>query len=142
MGCCGDSTPGPVSPTNEPNPGDVLVQAAWQGNRVERGRATGTLYPRTSFPKMLYVNEADANLSPHLFRRVTSPQAMSNGVILQPQYKPVQNWQDVVSAVYGGGQPAQAPSQPVEYKPNISGRKKADIVAKAAEWTKVEGDLE
>lgn len=141
MGCCGDSTPGPMMPDGEPNAGDVLVQAQWGGNRTERGRATGKLYPRTSYPKMLYVNEADANLSPHLFRRVSEPVQASNGVVLQPQYQPVANWQDTMNAIFGGGQP-QPMSAPVEYKPHVAGKKKASVVAQAQEWTKVEGNLE
>lgn len=144
MGCCGDSTQNPITPDNEPNPGDVLVQAQWGGNMVKRGLATGALYPRTSYPKLLYVNEADAAMSPNLFKRVTSPQSMSNGIVLQPQYKPVQNWQDVVGTIYGGV-PSAPVLQPVEvrYNVNTAGRKKADIVAKAQEtWEKVEGSGE
>ncbi len=89
---------------------------------------------------MLYVNAADADAAPHLFKRVTAPQAMSNGVILQPQYQPIANWQDVVKTVYGGGvQPVEAPPAPIEYKPNVPGRSKSQIIQKAQGWTKVEG---
>lgn len=142
MGCCGDSTPGVLLPEGEPNEGDVLVQAQWSGNMQKRGLATGTIYARTSFPKYLYVNEADANHSPQLFKRVQSPVQAANGVILQPQYQPGDgNWQDVANALFGGGQ-TPVPSQPVEYKPHVAGRSKAAVVAKAQEWTKVEGSLE
>lgn len=142
MGCCGDNTQGPTGPTNEPQDGDILAQAQWQGNRQERGRVTGRLYPRTSFPKMMYVAEADVMAAPMHWKRVNSPTQASNGVILQPQYKSGGvPWQDTVNALFGGGQP-QAPSQPVEYKPHTTGRKKADVLAKAQEWSKVEGSLE
>lgn len=141
MGCCGDSAPGPTGPDNEPTEGDILVQAAWSGNRRETGRATGRVYPRTSFPKLLYVAEVDAAASPMLWRRVNTPMTASNGVILQPQYAPVGDWQSVANALFGGGQPA-APSAPVEYRPNVAGRKKAEVVTKAREWTRVAGDLE
>lgn len=144
MGCCGDSTPGPVGPDNEPLEGDVLAQAQWQGNRQERGRATGRLYPRTSFPKMLYVAEADVHAAPMHWKRVNSTVQASNGIVLQPQYKPVGNWQDVASAIFGGGQPAPQATM-TEYKPHTTGRKKADVVKAAQssqEWTRVEGSLE
>lgn len=142
MGCCGDNTQNPITPGNEPQEGYILVQAQWHGNRVQRGFASGQLYPRTSYPYLMYIDPRDADVSPTLWKRHTSPQAMSNGVILQPQYKPVQNWQDVVSAVYGGGQPVQAPSASVQYKRNVPGRSKADTLKKAQGWTKIEGDLE
>ncbi len=143
MGCCGDNTAGPTGPTTEPKEGDVLVQALWHGNRQERGRVTGALYTRTAFPKMLYVNEADANASPHLWKRVTSPMQASNGVVLQPAYKSngAQAWQLSVDAMFGGGTP-QPVAQPVLYNANISGRKKSEIVQKAQEWTKIEGDID
>lgn len=145
MGCCGDSTPGPTGPDNEPLEGDVLAQAQWQGNRQERGRATGRLYPRTSFPKMLYVSEVDVQAAPQHWRRIHSPQQAANGIVLQPQYKPgAGNWQDVANAMFGGAQPAPQPSAPVEYKPHVAGRSKSAVIAKAQaqEWTRVEGNLE
>jgi hypothetical protein len=150
MGCCGDSTPGPVSPGNEPQDGDVLAQALWGGNRKEVGRATRRLYPATSFPKLLYVNPADVAAAPHLWRRVDQPVQASNGVVLQPQYQPGDdNWQDVAEALFGGGQPQAQPSAPVEYKPKGTARKKADVIAQTqaaapdkGEWTRVQGDLE
>lgn len=140
-GCCGDPTPGPLMPDGEPREGDVLVQALWHGNMQKRGLSTGTLYARTSFPKYLYVNDRDASQSPNLFRRVTVPLQAANGVILQPQYQPVSNWQDTANAIFGGGQP-QPVSAPVEYKPHVSGRSKGAVVAAVQEWSKVEGNLE
>jgi hypothetical protein len=141
MGCCGDSTPGPTGPTNEPLEGDVLAQALWHGNRQERGRVTGRLYPRTSYPKMLYVSEADVQVAPQHWKRINSPQQATNGVILQPQYASEGNWQDVADALFGGGSVAPQ-SKPVEYKPHGVGRSKKDVVATAQEWTRVEGSLE
>lgn len=147
MGCCGDPTPGPTGPDNEPQPGDVLVQAQWQGNRVERGRATGRLYPRTSHPKLLYVAATDVDAAPQHWRRVSAPVQASNGVVLQPQYQPVSNWQDVVGALFGGSQPEPA-AQPVEYRPHTAGKTKKAVIEQAQaksqsqEWTRVEGDLE
>jgi hypothetical protein len=131
-GCCGDPTPGPTGPTNEPMEGDVLAQAQWSGNRQERGRITGRLYPRTSFPKMLYVAEGDVQAAPMHWKRVNSPMQAANGVILQPQYKAGDvPWQDTVNALFGGGNAPSAPSQPIEYKPNTPGLSKAAVLAKA-----------
>jgi hypothetical protein len=141
MGCCGDSTPGPVTPGNEPQPGDILVQAQWGGNRKEQGRVTRRIYPATSYPKMLYVNPDDVAATPHLFRRIEASMQAASGVILQPQYQPGDDWQDVAGALFGGGQ-AQPVSQPVEYKPHTAGRSKKAVVEKAQEWTRVTGDLD
>lgn len=145
MGCCGDPTPGPTGPDNEPQLGDVLVQAQWQGNRVERGRATGRLYPRTSYPKMLYVAEADVEVAPQHWKRIAAPVQAASGVVLQPQYQPVSDWQAVAGALFGGGQP-QSQAQPVEYRPHNAGKSKKTVIAQAQtasqEWTRVEGDLE
>lgn len=139
MGCCGDNTPGPTSPTNEPLEGDVLAQAQWHGNRREIGRSTGRLYPRVSFPHLVYMSPLDVDAAPHLWKRVQSPQQASSGVVLMPQYKPEGNWQDIGAALFG--KQATQPSQPVEvrYNANVSGRSKSDVVAKAQEWTKIEG---
>jgi hypothetical protein len=146
MGCCGDSSQHPTTPTNEPQDGDILAQALWQGNRTERGRTTGRLYPRTSFPKMLYVNEGDVNAAPHLWKRIMTPMQAANGVVLQPAYKSTGNWTDiaqsVANAMFGAGAPAQPVANPIEYKSNVTGRKKADVIKSAQEWVKVEGDLE
>lgn len=142
MGCCGDNTQGPTGPDNEPLDGDVLAQAVWMGNAQRRGRVTGRLYPRTSFPKMLYVAEVDVNAAPMDWKRINSPQQATNGVILQPQYQAsAGNWQSVANAIFGGGIAAPQPapqSNMTEYKPHNVGRKKADVVAKAKEWTRVE----
>jgi hypothetical protein len=141
MGCCGDNTQLPPTPGNEPQDGWVLVQAQWHGNRTERGRVTGTLYPRTSHPHLMYLDPRDVEAAPHLWKRVQSPQQAANGVILKPEYRPSDgNWQDVMAGLFGGGQP-QPVSQPVEYKPNRAQTSKASVVAKAQEWVKVEGDL-
>lgn len=136
MACCGDPAPAPVGPDNEPQPGDVLAQALWGGNRKEVGRVTRRIYPATSFPKMLYANADDVAAAPHLFRRVETSVQAPSGVVLQPQYQPVSNWQDVAGALFGGGQPAPQSSGPVEYKPKGAGRKKVDVIARA------QGDLD
>lgn len=138
MACCGDPTPAPVGPDNEPQPGDVLAQALWGGNRKEVGRVTRRIYPATSFPKTLYANADDVAAVPHLFRRVETPVPAPSGVVLQPQYQPTSDWQDVAGALFGGGE-AQPTSQPIEYRPNTASRKKADTVKAAQARTGAEG---
>lgn len=152
-GCCGDNTPAPIGPTNEPLEGDVLAQALYHGNARKRGRITGRLYPRLSHPQMLYMSPEDIKADPILWQAVTTPMSASNGVILQPQYKSgAVPWQMTVDAIYGGGQP-QPMSAPVQYQPPMVTRKKSDVVAKAQDWprevkatketwTRVEGDSE
>lgn len=127
MGCCGDMPNTPATPGNEPLPGDVLVQAQWNGNRPEWGRATGRKYPRTSFPKLLYIAPEDLAASPSLWKLYSTTPVQVNGVVLQPQYQPNAAWQDVASAVFGGAQPQQM-NQPVEYKPLQNPRTKGDVL--------------
>lgn len=146
MGCCGDSTPGPITPQNEPQDGDVLAQASYSGNRVVRGLATGRLYPRVSYPKMLYMSPRDIEAAPTMWRAVQTPMQAQSGIVLQPQYKSAGTWQEMSKAIFGGGELTPA-AQPVEYKPNVPGRSKKDVIAKAQEttqqWTKVNpGELE
>lgn len=135
MACCGDNTPTSTGPTNEPLEGDVLAQAQWRGNRQERGRATGRLYPRTAYPKLLYVAEADVVAAPMHWQRVTTPMQTATGIVLQPAYTPVANWSQVANELFGGGVSTPVQS-PVEYHPNITGKKKSDVLKQV----KTEGD--
>lgn len=128
MGCCGDTAQGPTGPSNQPQSGDVLAQAQWQGNRQERGRATGRLYERTSFPKTVYVSPDDIAAAPQHWKRVANTAQAATGVVLQPQYAPVSDWQHMANAVFGGGTPAQPAGQSIEYKPNRTQRDKAQTV--------------
>jgi len=139
MGCCGDTTQTPITPGNEPQDGYVLAQAQWNGNRIERGRATGTLYPRTSHPHLMYIDPRDIDAAPHLWKRITSPLQASNGVVLQPAYKANDSdWTAIAGAVFGGGQPQPVLNQPIEYKPHRTQvSKKA-----AAEWVDIKGSLD
>lgn len=132
MGCCGDYNL-PTAPGNDPQPGWVLVQALWAGNRQEWGRVTGILYPRSGNLKTLYIDPRDAEAMPDKYRVVQSGQA-ANGVVLQPQYQPRNDWQHVANAVFGGAQPSapQQPStgSPIEYKPLANQNSKQDILSK------------
>ena len=68
-GCCGDPHPGDLIATGERLDGDVMVEAAWMGNRPQRGRATGRIY-RTGNWKRTWVAPEDADAQPDLWRRV------------------------------------------------------------------------
>jgi hypothetical protein len=73
MACCGDNAPVPeILPDGLP--GDIIVQTLWAGNRVERGSATGRLYPRTGNGKMTKVDPRDADARPDLWRKVEEQQ--------------------------------------------------------------------
>lgn len=70
MGCCGDDAITPVGIAGEPQAGDVLSEVLWKGNRRERGRVTGRIYPTAGYNSTAWVNEQDVDASPHLWRRV------------------------------------------------------------------------
>jgi hypothetical protein len=142
MGCCGDTTQHPLTPENEPSDGDVLAQALWNGNARKMGLSTGRLYPRTSYPKLLYVSPLDIAAAPHQWKRIDAPLQAANGVVLMPEYKsnPDVPWELAAAAIFGGGMPAPQPQSPIEYKPHANTRKKGETIAKAQGWTKVEGD--
>lgn len=70
MSCCGGKPDMEVPPAGERQDGDVLAVALWGGNRQERGRQTGRLYPRTGNGKRVWVNPRDAEAAPHLWRVV------------------------------------------------------------------------
>lgn len=139
MGCCGDKTQHDLKPENEPQDGDVLAQAQWSGNMQRRGLASGRLYKRTSYPKLLYIDPRDIAAAPHHWKEVSTPMQAANGVVLQPQYKSTGDWQSTANAIFGGGTQPQPVQAPVEYKKHVSGRSKADTIKAAQEWTKIEG---
>jgi hypothetical protein len=76
MGCCGPSQPVDNSPMGVPQEGDLLVMALWGGNRTVFGKMTGRTYPRTSYPKTLWVNWRDAEAMPNMFRRADAAPPM------------------------------------------------------------------
>lgn len=69
MGCGCNQTISPQSnnPQGEQMPGDTLVSANWQGNRIERGKITGRRYPRTGWGKLFWADPRDAAASNGLF---------------------------------------------------------------------------
>lgn len=70
VGCCGDEGKIDTTPIGEKQAHDVLAQAQWGGNRAEYGRYTGRRYPRTSWPKAVWVDPRDVSASPNLWRVV------------------------------------------------------------------------
>jgi hypothetical protein len=74
MSCCGGNIDMEVPPAGERQEGDVLAVALWGGNRQERGRITGRLYPRTGNNKRAWVNPRDAEAAPHLWKVVEQEQ--------------------------------------------------------------------
>lgn len=58
MACCGNFEV-VDKPNGDPLPGDILVQALWVGNRIERGKVTGRATPRTAFPHTLWIAAED-----------------------------------------------------------------------------------
>ena len=71
MGCCGADMTIQLAPVGVKQPGDVLAQALWGGNRAQRGRATGREYPRTSYPKTAWVAPVDIVAAPNMWREAT-----------------------------------------------------------------------
>ena len=151
MGCCGVDYETPI-PMNEKQAGDVFMIANWAGNRPYTGHVTGRRYGnRVGNFRAFWIAEDDAKADPSSWRKATTTEVERN--ILHPQYQkqevipgpsaPNEDWKIVADAYFGGGQAAPIQSSYVEYKPNVPGRKKADVVAKAQERKKIEGrDLE
>lgn len=84
MSCCGEDEAMEIPPTGETFEGAVLAMALWQGNRTERGRATGRPYPRLSYPRTTWVDPRDIEAAPNLWRAVNA-----NGQSPIPQARPV-----------------------------------------------------
>lgn len=129
MGCCGVNTDAPIT-MNEKQPGDILVEANWAGNRPFVGPATGRHYGvRVGNFRAFWIAKEDIDATPHYWRQPTQQSVQQT--FLQPQYAAQSQdipWQQTMEAVFGGGKP-QA-SKPIEYKPNTPGLKKADVLAK------------
>lgn len=69
MACCGETQPD-EGPLDGGHPDGVLAQAIWMGNRIERGRVTGFMYPRIGNGHTTIVHPADIDARPDLWRRV------------------------------------------------------------------------
>lgn len=89
MSCCNDKPAVEYGPVGIQQPGDILAQSLWEGNRVERGTITGRMYPRTGNGKMVWINASDVAARPDLFRAVetikppSTPQAVPPSVLLE-----------------------------------------------------------
>lgn len=128
-GDCGNNLDVELPPSGDQQAEDVLAQAIWGGNRVERGRATGRLYPRTGNGKQLWVDPRDVDAAPHLFRRVREALPPALPVLSFGETPTVEivdgddiltSVEDVARAMVPGLQPAPPqPVEPVAAKPNV-----------------------
>lgn len=139
MGCCGDIPSVHASPQGEKQPGDILAQALWAGNRVERSYVqAGRLYPRASTPKQVWVNPGDVAMRPDLWRKVAEGEAPGN-VIIQPRYQaqqaapqPVPAWDKAADALFGGGKVAPVVQEAHQhYAPMVNKQTPQETVKKA-----------
>jgi len=69
-GCGSGNSDYQALPVGERLDADVLAIALWSGNRIERGRSTGRLYPRAGNGAQLWVDPRDVDAAPQLFARV------------------------------------------------------------------------
>lgn len=105
-------------PVGDAQPGDVLAEALWAGNRAERGRITGRLYPRVSAGKRLYMAPQDIDAAPHLFARIVELPG-------KPQESDFQKWaRGVMQHVVG--KPSQPEIMPVQ-SASVNVPVKADV---------------
>lgn len=81
VSCCGDIIEVDNTPVNERRDGDVLAMAKWGGNSTRNGLVTGRLYPRTSYPKQVWIDPRDAAAAPQHWEVVVeeAPPAKANG---------------------------------------------------------------
>ena len=111
MGCCDEQQKIKDYPLGVRQPGDVLVQAKWRGNRSEYGRGTGRAYPRMSFPKKTWVHPRDIDASPHLWQRIVEPMQDDS----QYQFGETRK---LAHAMVGGQEKPPAPPQVVVHEPD------------------------
>lgn len=160
MACCGDTGPMENPPTNDPQPGDVLAMATWNGNRQERGRATGRHYPRTGNGKQEWVSPLDVKASPHLWRIVEAVQlppvvvpqipipsatppppgvvATADGAVLKTYPEPVHGIEEIAAALYPGRERAPEPVtlETIQAVPRAKAKPNAAKVRKLAQKAK------
>lgn len=127
MACCGNEETINQAPLGVQQPGDVLAQALWGGNRAEHGRATGRPYPRMSFPATTWVDPRDIQAAPSLWREALPTSELD----------PIKSGEGMPAIV--GGMVAQGifttppyipPPVAVEVKPNFDKVRKATRKAK------------
>lgn len=149
MSCCGDGPNLDTAPAGDKQPGDVLAQATWGGNRTERGRITGRMYPRTGNGKQVWVDPRDVDAAPQNWRRVETPiptrlpvpqpviGPKASVTVLEPELEPVEGAQgvgdwlvsqptptelrDIAAAMVGSVKPPPPqPVEPVAVRPDVS----------------------
>jgi hypothetical protein len=70
VACCGADQPMDEIPAGEQQTGDILATTLWNGNRQERGKISGRLYPRSGNGKPMWVNKDDVIARPDLWQPV------------------------------------------------------------------------
>lgn len=73
MGCCNKPESTVKTPMGDKQPGDILVQVLWRNKTNWEGPVTQRLYPRTKFPRMIWVDPQDARVAPNKVRKVETP---------------------------------------------------------------------
>lgn len=104
MSCCGDNVPIEQS-LPEGLPGDVIVQAIWSGNRMERGTVSGRLYERTGNGKLTKVDPRDQMARPDLWRLVSRDPIVVKrpAPVQQPTFTPLEPPQVRIQPVTANG---------------------------------------
>lgn len=95
MSCCGEYNPHDDPAVGDRADGDVLAVALWGGNRKERGRISGRLYPRAGNGAHMWVYASDIEASPHLWQvYVETPNPPA-------KIEPVSDFQTLAALVLG-----------------------------------------
>ncbi len=129
MACCGNNDTQLNTAEGDRQPGDVLAQTLWMGNRPARGIASGRHYGRTGNGKLLWMDPRDIEAQPHLFRRVenadgvpeqlnaprSSPPALPQFMREQARKIPVAHGIDQIGAAIFGTRVAS--QKPQHYRP-------------------------
>lgn len=94
------------SPLGAPQEGDILAIALWGGNHQKWGRVSGRLYPRSSYPKTLWVDPRDVEAMPAEFRRADEAPPMPipapPPVRLEAQQRELNGANEVAAFMAGG----------------------------------------
>ncbi len=85
MGCCGDKSQPVTPPPNEQFEGAILVAARWNGNRQQRGLATGILYSRVGNGRQIWVHRDDVAKRPDHWAVVEAPAPPDTKIIRNEQ---------------------------------------------------------
>jgi len=95
MGCCGKPAQVDYAPKNEKFEGAVLATATWQGNRTVVGKYSGRKYPRTAYPKQIWVDRRDLTMPEFeaviIHEQIAETPIIENTAIDEPQEETVKS---------------------------------------------------